>query len=574
VLDVFQLPFVQRGIAEVLLLSVGAGLLGTWIVLRGLAFFSHAVGAAAFPGLVIAEGLGFPVALGAFGGALAFAVGVERASRATRAAPDAATAVVLAGALALGVILAGDVFHSGSNVDTLLFGSLLVLDSGDLALAGATSALALAATYGLGRTWLASGFDPAGARALGVRSSLPDALLLIMVALVSVASLTALGALLVAALVVMPAATTRLWTTRLRPWQTATVILVAVEGTVGLWASTQLNAPPGPAIAALAGAVFAVAALARAAGPRRLAVVGGALALIALGTAGCSTGGSSSGPRVVATTTQIADWARQVAGHDADVHQLLKPNTDPHEYEPRPDDVVAVSRAKLVLANGDDLDHWIDKVVRDSGSGARLVRLSDDVPVQLAGDESGKHDPHWWQDPRNAIAAVRAIAAALSRADPAHAAAYRANADAYVARLRRLDARVAGCVARLAPARRKLVTDHDAFNYYARRYGFRVVGAVIPAQTTLAEASAGELARLVRQIRREHVLAVFPEESVSAKVAEAVARQAGATARLRLYGDTLGPRGSAGETYVGMVTANTDRILHGLSGGHLGCAPG
>jgi ABC-type Zn uptake system ZnuABC Zn-binding protein ZnuA len=126
-------------------------------------------------------------------------------------------------------------------------------------------------------------------------------------------------------------------------------------------------------------------------------------------------------------------------------------------------------------------------------------------------------------------------------------------------------------VGRLPAGERKLVTDHDAFDYYAHRYGFRIVGAVIPAQTTQAEASAGELARLVRQIRREHVRAVFPEESVSAKVAEAVAREAGATARLRLYGDTLGPRGSAGETYVGMVIANTDRILDGLSGGRLSC---
>jgi ABC-type Zn uptake system ZnuABC Zn-binding protein ZnuA len=225
-----------------------------------------------------------------------------------------------------------------------------------------------------------------------------------------------------------------------------------------------------------------------------------------------------------------------------------------------------------VLANGDGLDHWLDKVVKDSGSSARVVRLSGDVPLQLPGDEPGKHDPHWWQDPRNAIAAVRQIAVVLARADPGHAGAYRANADAYVARLRRLDATIAGCVAPLAPAQRKLVTDHDAFDYYARRYGFRIVGAVIPAQTTQAEASAGELARLVRQIRREHVRAVFPEESVSPKVAEAVAREAGATARLRLYGDTLGPKGSAGETYVGMVTANTDRILDGLSGGHLGCS--
>src|SRR4051812_47272349 len=187
-LEPFQLPFVQRGMLELAVLSVGAGLLGTWIVLRGLAFFSHAVGAAAFPGLVVAEGLGFPVALGAFAAALLFAAGVERVTRGSRAAPDAATAVVLAGALALGVILAGDVFHSGSNVDTLLFGSLLVLGRGDLVLAGVASALALAATYALGQTWLASGFDPAGAHALGVRSSLPDALLLVLVALVSVAS--------------------------------------------------------------------------------------------------------------------------------------------------------------------------------------------------------------------------------------------------------------------------------------------------------------------------------------------------------------------------------------------------
>jgi ABC-type Zn uptake system ZnuABC Zn-binding protein ZnuA len=404
-----------------------------------------------------------------------------------------------------------------------------------------------------------------------LRSSLPDALLLMLVALVSVASLTALGALLVAALIVMPAATTRLWTRRLAAWQLATIVLGAVEGAVGLWASTQLNAPPGPAIATLAGAAFAVAALARAAGLRRVAVVGGALAAIALGGAGCGTVGGGGGADVVATTTQIADWARQVAGRDADVHQLLRPNTDPHEYEPRPDDVIAVSRAKLVLANGDGLEPWIDRVVDQSGSHARLVRLSADVPVRLAGEEAGRPDPHWWQDPREAIAAVRAIGAALARADPAHAAAYRANAAAYVARLRRLDATVAGCAGRLAPAQRKLVTDHDAFDYYARRYGFRVVGAVIPAQTTQAEASAGELARLVRQIRRERVLAVFPEESVSPKVAEAVAREAGATARLRLYGDSLGPRDSAGGTYVGMVMANTDRILDGLSGGRLRC---
>src|SRR6478672_4325022 len=128
-LEPFQLPFVQRGMVEIAFLSVGAGVLGTWVVLRGLAFYSHAVGAATFPGLVLADGLGFAAPVGAFAAALAYAIAVGGASRARRTGYDSVTALVLVGALALGVILASDVFHSGSNIETLLFGSLLAIDS-------------------------------------------------------------------------------------------------------------------------------------------------------------------------------------------------------------------------------------------------------------------------------------------------------------------------------------------------------------------------------------------------------------------------------------------------------------
>src|SRR3989442_2950106 len=163
----------QRALLEVALLSVGAGLLGTWVVLRGLAFFSHAVGTAAFPGLVVADGLGFAAPLGAFGAAMAFAAAVGRLARIRGAAYDSTTGLTLAGALALGVILASDGFHSGSNVETLLFGSLLVIGPADLALAAVASALAVIAALVLGRTWLATGFDPDAARTLRERSTLP-----------------------------------------------------------------------------------------------------------------------------------------------------------------------------------------------------------------------------------------------------------------------------------------------------------------------------------------------------------------------------------------------------------------
>src|SRR2546423_1649614 len=178
----FHFAFVQRGLLEVLVLSVGAGLVGTWIVLRGLAFYSHAVATAAFPGLVIAAGLGFAAQLGALGSALAFAAALSALAGRRREGYDSLTAVVLVGALALGVILASDVFHSGANVETLLFGSLLAIGDRDVAIAGAIAIAALLLAAAAGRRWVATGFDADAVRSLGVRSPVWDGALLVLVA--------------------------------------------------------------------------------------------------------------------------------------------------------------------------------------------------------------------------------------------------------------------------------------------------------------------------------------------------------------------------------------------------------
>src|SRR3954453_4786858 len=416
VFDAFGYAFFQRGLWEVLLLSGAAGLIGTWIVLRGLAFYGHAIAAAAFPGLVVADGLGFAPLLGAAGAAAVFAFAVAGLARRRRDEYASFTALVLVGALALGVILASDVFHSGANVEALLFGSLLLIDRTDLVVAAAASVAALPATIALGRRWLATGFDPVTARALGARSGVPEAVLLVLVAAAVVASLDALGALLVSALFVLPAATARLWTSTLRSWQIASVALAAVEGTLGLWLAFEANVPPGAALAGIGGAVFALAAL-----PRSAPALAAAAVLL---LAGCGSTGNR--PAVVATTTQIGDWARAVAADERAVHQILRPNTDPHEYEPRPDDVRAASGAKVVLENGLGLDHWMAKVLSSAGGGPQVVDLSTAVPKKLAGD------PHWWHDPRNAEAAVGAIRDALVDADPAAARAAPRKARAYL----------------------------------------------------------------------------------------------------------------------------------------------
>jgi zinc/manganese transport system substrate-binding protein len=578
-LEPFQLPFVQRGLLEILILAIPAGLLGTWIVLRGLAFFSHAVGTAAFPGLVLADGLGFAAPLGAFGAAILFTVGNAALGRGREEERDSVVALVLVGCLAAGVILASDVFGSGANVETLLFGSLLLIDGSDIALAAIAAAATVLASGLVGRRWLAQGFDP-GAGLLGAgEGRLLDALLLGLIALATTAALSVVGALLVASLFVVPAASARLLTRRMASWQLASVALVAVEGTVGLWLSVKTDAPPGATIACVSGAVFAAIALGRAISrlPRGATAAAAAASALALLGAGCGLSSSSSDGKlaVVATTTQIGDWVREVGGGAVSVDQVLQPNTDPHTYEPRPSDVEAAASAKLVFANGDNLDSWIGQIVSDSGSDARVVDLGAGVPERLPGEaggaEASTYDPHWWHDPRNAEAAVSEIERRLSAADPAARGQFRRNADAYLRRLRHLDAGIARCIDTIPRAARKLVTDHDAFGYFARRYGIDVIGAVIPSQTTQAQPSAEDVSTLIGLIEREGVKAVFPESSLSAKVAEAIAAQTGASADYSLYGDTLGPAGSDGATYLSMEAANAESIVRGLSGGRHGC---
>ncbi|MEA2380731.1 MAG: hypothetical protein QOH72_702 [Solirubrobacteraceae bacterium] len=566
-LDPFTLPFVQRGLVEVLALALGAGLLGTWVVLRGLAFYAHAVGTAAFPGLVLAAGLGFSALLGAFATAALVAAVVGFLARRERGAEDSLTALVLVGALALGVILASDVFQSSAGVDQLLFGSLLLTGPDDLALAAAASAAALLGTLVLGPRWLAHGFDPVAARAQGLRSALPDAVLLALVALAAVAALRIAGALLATALVVVPAATTRLVVDRLRAWQLATVALVVGEGVVGLWASVQLNAPPGPAIAVLSGALFALVAVGRAIGPRRARVAGAAAAIaLALAAAGCgSSGGGGGRLEVVATTTQLADFARRVGGDRIQLTQLLQPNTDPHQYEPRPRDVQAVASADVVLLNGGEIDRWMGSVVEQAGGSAKVVDVG-------AGRPYAKSEPHWWHDPRNAEYAVTRIRDTLAAADAKDRDGFARAAAAYETRLRALDAGIARCMEAVPAARRTMVTDHDAFGAFAARYGVTVVGAVIPARTTQAQPSAGELSRLAAVIRREHVRAVFPETSVNPRLARAIARQTGASSDYELYGDTLGAARSGGATYVQSEVHNADAMLRGFTGGARGCS--
>ncbi len=260
-LDLLDLPLTRTALAELTLLAICGGLLGAFVVLRGLAFFAHAVGTATFPAVVVADATGFSATLAGLSAAAAYACGVERAGRSVRDPGDSATGLLLVAALGGGILLASDVFESGAAVDRLLFGTAIGLNGADLALSGAAAALALAATILFGRTWAAVGFDSDAAGALGLPVRRADVLLLGSVALAAVAALPAVGALLVSSLFVVPAAVARLFARDVPALLLGSVAIAACLAVLGLYLSLWLDVPPGPAVAVLGAAAYGMCAL-------------------------------------------------------------------------------------------------------------------------------------------------------------------------------------------------------------------------------------------------------------------------------------------------------------------------
>jgi len=244
------------------------------------------------------------------------------------------------------------------------------------------------------------------------------------------------------------------------------------------------------------------------------------------------------------------------------VYGILKANVDPHDYEPSPADAQALATADVIVKNGVGLETWLDPLVKSAAPKAVTVDASQGVKIRRL---NGEDDPHIWHNPQNAKIMVANIEKAMAVADPSGAQVYESNARAYQAKLDALDADIAAQIATLS--NKKLVTNHDAFGYYVDRYGLVFVGSIIPSFDTSAEMSAKDLQDIVAKIKAQQVKAVFSESSLPPKTAEAIAKQAGVkvvAGEDALYGDTLGPAGSSGATYLQMEEHNTKVIVENL----------
>jgi zinc/manganese transport system substrate-binding protein len=279
----------------------------------------------------------------------------------------------------------------------------------------------------------------------------------------------------------------------------------------------------------------------------------------ACGDDGGAAGGSSAD--VVVTSSVLGDVVANLVGDDATVEVLMRPGADPHDFAPSARQAADLREADLVVANGGGFEAGLDDTLGAAeDDGATVVRVLDSV--ELIDD-----DPHFFTDPARMAVAAEALAATLAEEVPAlDTPAFRERARTYVTELEGLDAEVEAILAPVPPERRKLVTNHEAFAYFADRYGFTVVGSVIPAVTTDAEPSAGELDELAATIEAEGMPAIFADTSAPERLADALAGEVGDVEVVELYSESLGEPGSDGDTYLGMMTANAERIAAALSG--------
>jgi len=294
------------------------------------------------------------------------------------------------------------------------------------------------------------------------------------------------------------------------------------------------------------------------------------LAAVAFGPAACAAwAGQGDGRplRVVTLSTVLAEIAREVGGGGAEVVNVVEPGVDPHTFNPSPADIRTLIDADVVLASGLKLEAYLDRLVASVGPRGRVVAVGDALPVVLSMPRSGaagEMDPHWWHSIANMLAAVDLVRAELTRARPASADLFARNALAYQGRLAALGVWVTAEVATLPPARRQLVTSHDAFGYFAHDYGFAVHS--INGLSTGSEADAKHLAGLIDLIRRENIRAVFAESSANPRLVANLVEETGARLGATLYADGLGPAGSGAETYAAMYRHNVLAIVGALSG--------
>jgi zinc/manganese transport system substrate-binding protein len=297
---------------------------------------------------------------------------------------------------------------------------------------------------------------------------------------------------------------------------------------------------------------------------RRSAILAAGLLI---GVTGCAPGSpqqSDGRLHVVATTTQVGEAARAVGGDEISLTVLLRPGAEAHEFEITPTAAAAIERSNLILESGAGLERWLEGALATLGGADRLRDMSTGVTLRKPDDpaEASETDPHWWLTAPNSIHLVENVRDALSAERPDLAEGFATRAATYVARLQSADVEIRRLMDEIPPARRGIVTNHDALGYFMAEYGLRFVGSVFPSLDVSSEPDPAQHAALANTIRSEGVIAIFSESAVNPRLARAIADETGAhVVDTPLYTDSLGPPDSEGATLDGMLLHDA-RVIH------------
>ena len=569
------LGFMRSALVACLALALANGAIGTLLVLRRMSLDGDVLGHAVMPGAAIGFLYAGPsptwLSLGGMASGLAVAAlaGIATGGRARK---DAGLVAFYLVALSLGVIL---VIWRGSNVDVVrvLFGTVLAVDHGtvlQIAAASTVTVLTIAALY---RPLAVGAFDPSFLRVASPRVPY-DAVFVALVVLALVMSFQAFGTLLAVGPMLLPAAAARCWGLRVAASMALATGFGLIASVSGLLASYHANLPSGPAIVLAGGILYLASAIITSTWHR---LTGGGIQVIRCfaGLAAILLTLPAYAARpipVVATFSIIADMLAQVGGEHIAITTIVGPGGDCELYQATAGDVGTMAAARAVFFNGlnTEFEPWLEPLLKQSGFKGRKFVVTRGVRTLLADEEhpiSGRQlpsaiDQHAWMDPRNGVIYVRNIATELAQLDPPNAADYRERAARYSKQIQDVNSWARQELAAVPAAKRRALTSHDSLQYIAYAYGITLMS--VNGWTNESEPSAEQLEKLARQIRTEHVKALFLDSITDPRAMQRMAGETGAAIGGTMYGDALSPPGGEAATYLDLLHHDVATLKAGM----------
>ncbi|GAA3013377.1 metal ABC transporter permease subunit [Tetragenococcus solitarius] len=573
--------FLQNALVTSVAIGIVAGVIGCFIILRGMSLMGDAISHAVLPGVALSFIIGIHYFVGAVVFGVLASVLITYISQNSTIKSDTAIGITFSSFLALGVILIG-IANSSTDLFHILFGNVLAVQDADkwLTIGIALFVIALVAIFY--RPLLITSFDSNMAKAFGMRVQGYHYLLMILLTLVSVTAMQSVGTILIVALLVTPAATAYLYTKRLKNMIVLSAILGGVSSFLGLFIGYSFNIAAGSSIVLTAAFMFVIGFFLSPKqrlqhGKRGYLIVGLVAALFA-GGIGFYTYQQSSGAGqdeekldVVVTNSIINDMTKEIAGDRIDLHSIVPVGRDPHDYEPLPEDIEEATEADVIFYNGLNLETggnaWFNNLMEnaDKKEEQDYFAVSKGVkPLYLEeGEDEGQQDPHAWMSLENGMTYAENIENHLSEKDPENADYYKKNLDDYLDELGELDQESKSKFNDIPEDEKLLVTSEGAFKYFSQAYD--IPASYIWEINTEEEGTPEQTKRVVDQLKDTNVKALFVETSVNKSPMKSVSKDSGIPIYSEIFTDSIAEAGKDGDSYYSMMKWNIDHIHDGLT---------